>query len=173
MKRSGSLPAAECRAIGELIAKAVDRAVKLSDTYLYPEPRAKGGRSVYVLQLDSAVYDCPKCRGFFDGAKDRRVAFYVGKTNNSIAQRISEHRAFSSHELKRGKASIVAPHLVAGDPLIDVVERHSGQSMEQRFKFQKDQRQLEEGVLPRVLRRLGFGVHAGGKTNPDGSWVRD
>jgi hypothetical protein len=173
VKRSGSLPASERRAIGELIAKAVDRAVKSSDMYLYAEPRAKGGRSVYVLQLDAAVYDCQKCGGFFDGAKDRRVAFYVGKTNNSIAQRISEHRAFSSHELKRGRASIVAPHLIAGDPLIEVVEGHSGKSLEQRIKFQKDQRQLEEVVLPRVIRRLGFGVHAGGKTNPDGTWVRD
>ena len=173
MNRSDSLPAAECRAIGESIAKAVDRAVKSKDMYLYSEPRAKGGRSVYVLQLAAAVYDCPKCGGFFDGAKDRRVAFYVGKTNNSIAQRISEHRAFSSHELKRGRASIVAPHLIARNPLIEVVEGHSGQSLEQRIKFQKDQRQLEEVVLPRVLRRLGFGVHAGGKTNPDGTWVRD
>jgi len=160
-------------AIGAALAKAVDRAVKASDMYLYPEPRAKGGRSVYVLQLDPEVFDCSKCGKFFDGAKDRRVAFYVGKTNNAIAQRISEHRAFSSHDLKRGTASVVAPHLIAGDPHIKIVEGHSGRPLEQRIKFQKDQRLLEETVLPRVLRRLGFGVHAGGKTNPDGTWVRD
>ena len=169
----GSLSAAERKAIGAALAKAVDRAVKASDMYLYPEPRAKGGRSVYVLQLDPEVFDCSKCGKFFDGAKDRRAAFYVGKTNNAIAQRISEHRAFSSHDLKRGTASVVAPHLIAGDPHIEVVEGHSGQSLEQRLKFQTDQRQLEEVALPRVLRRLGFSVHAGGKTNPDGTWVRD
>ncbi len=169
----GSLSAAERKAIRAVLAKAVDRAVKTHDMYLYAEPREKGGRSVYVLQLDAAVVDCPKCGRFFDGAKDRRVAFYVGKTNNSIAERISEHRAFSSHDLKRGKASVVAPHLIAGDPRIEVVEGHSGRPLEQRIKFQKDQRLLEETVLPRVLRRLGFGVHAGGKTNPDGTWVRD
>jgi len=173
MMRKSPLTAAERKVISAEIARVVDRAVKSNDMYLYPEPRAKGGRSVYVLQLDSEVFDCTKCERFFNGAKDRRVAFYVGKTNNAIAQRISEHRAFSSHDLKRGKASVVAPHLIAGDPHIEVVEGHSGQSLEQRLKFQKDQRQLEEVVLPRVLRRLGFSVHAGGKTNPDGTWVRD
>jgi len=169
----GLLSAAERKAIGAALAKAVYRAVKSHEMYLYPEPREKGGRSVYVLQLDSEVFDCPKCGGFFDGAKDRRAAFYVGKTNNSISERISEHRAFSSHDLKRGKASVVAPHLITGDPRIEVMEGHSGRPLEQRIKFQKDQRHLEEVVLPRVLRRLGFGVHAGGKTNPDGTWVRD
>jgi len=28
-------------------------------------------------------------------------------------------------------------------------------------------------LAPRALKRFGFGVHAGGKTNPDGTWVRD
>lgn len=171
--RKSPLTAAERKVISAEIAKVVDRAVKSNDMYLYSEPRAEGGRSVYVLQLDAEVFDCTKCGKFFNGAKNRRVAFYVGKSNNSIAERISEHRAYSSHDLKRGKASIVAPHLIAGDPHIEVVEGHSGQSLEQRIKFQKDQRQLEEVVLPRALRRLGFGVHAGGKTNPDGTWVLD
>ena len=157
----GSLSAAERKAIGAALAKAVDRAVKTHDMCLYAEPREKGGRSVYVLQLDPAVFDCPKCGRFFDAANDRRVAVYVGKTNNTIAERIAEHRAFTSHELRRGKASVVAPHLIAGDPRIEVVEGHSGRPLEQRIKFQKDQRLLEEVVLPRVLRRLGFGVHAG------------
>jgi hypothetical protein len=141
--------------------------------YLYPEPPEDGGRSVYVLQLDPSVFDCPKCGDFFAGAKDRRVAFYVGKTGNPIAERIAEHRAFSSHDSKRGKASVVAPHLIAGDPHIEVLEKEGGRSLERRIKFAADQRHLEEVVLPRVLRKLGFGVHAGGKTNPDGTWQRD
>jgi len=173
LKAAGSLRAAERKAIGAEIAKAVRRAVQANGMYLYPEPREKGGRSVYVLQLNEGVFDCQKCGSFFDGAKDRRVAFYVGKTGNPIAERIAEHRAFSNHELKRGKASVVAPHLIAGNPHIEVLEKEGGRSLERRIKFAADQRNLEEVVLPRVLRKLGFGVHAGGKTNPDGTWKRD
>lgn len=173
MKVVGSLSAAERNAIGSEIAKAVGRAVQANGMYLYPEPREKGGRSVYVLQLNEGAFNCQKCGSFFAGAKDRRVAFYVGKTGNPIAERIAEHRAFSSHELKRGKASVVAPHLIAGNPHIKVLEKENGRSLERRIKFQEDQRHLEEVVIPRVIRRLGFGVHAGGKTNPDGTWKRD
>ena len=173
MKAAGSLSTAEREAIGAEIARAVERAIKATSMYLYPDPRKKGGRSVYVLQLDPDVFDCPKCGDFFAGAKDRRVAFYVGKTGDPIAKRIAVHRAFSHHKLKRGTASVVAPHLVAGDPHIEVREREGGRSLERRIKFAADQRHLEEVVLPRVLRKLGFGVHAGGKTNPDGTWQRD
>jgi hypothetical protein len=173
LKAAGSLSAAERKKIGAEIAKAVERAIKATSMFLYPEPLEDGGRSVYVLQLDRGVFDCPKCGGFFAGAKDRRVAFYVGKTGDPIAERIAEHRAFSSHELKRDMASVVAPHLIAGDPHIPVLEKEGGRSLERRIKFAADQRHLEEVVLPRVLRKLGFGVHAGGKTNPDGTWQRE
>ena len=173
MKAAESLSATERKAIGAEIAKAVERAIKATSMHLYPEPLRRGGRSVYVLQLDAGVFDCPKCGGFFAGAKGRRVAFYVGKTGNTIAERIAEHRAFSSHKLKRGKASVVAPHLIAGDPHIEVLEKERGRSLERRIKFAADQRNLEEVVIPRVLRKLGFAVHAGGKTNPDGTWQRD
>jgi hypothetical protein len=173
MTISPRFTAADRKTLTAAIGKEIDRLVSAGRLYLYPEPHPKSGRSVYLLQLEPAVLECLSCEAFFKGAKDARAAFYVGKTGKAIADRLAQHREYSSHDLKRGRASAVAPHLIKGNPRIEIAEGATGRSLERRIKFSADQRQLEEIVIPRLLRKLGFGTHAGGKTNPDGTWVRE
>ena len=163
---------ADRKELTAVIGREIDNLVRADELFLYPEPRENGGRSVYLLELDSGVLDCPSCMKFFKGVKDRRVAFYVGKTGKAIADRLAQHQAYSSHNGKRGRASEVAPHLVKVNPHIEIREGAARRSLERRIKYAADQRNLEEVVIPKLLRALGFGVHAGGETNPDGTFKR-
>jgi hypothetical protein len=100
---------ADRKALAAAIGKEIDRLVSDGRLYLYPEPHLKSGRSVYLLQLEHAVLECSSCEAFFKGVKDARAAYYVGKAGKGIADRLAQHREYSSHDLKRGRASAVAP----------------------------------------------------------------
>ena len=138
----------------------------------YEEPH-ENGRCVYVLQLRDDVWDCKSCTKLFKGVKDRRTAFYVGSTGKTNAIRLDQHLAYSDHAMKNETdAAQVAPHILKREPRLEPHDSVSGAPLEKRIKWHSDMRELEEFVIPRIIREAGFAVYAGGETNPNGTWKR-
>ena len=155
------------------LSKAINtemaRRISLEELRPYPEPH-ENGRCVYVLQLRDDVWDCASCAKLFKGVKDRRTAFYVGSTGKSIAYRLEQHLAYLDHKSQNvTRATQVAPHILRREPRLEPHEGPKGLALEKRIKWHSEMRELEEFVLPRIIRNAGFAVYAGGKSNPDGT----
>lgn len=154
------------------IAAEMQRMVDAGTLRPYDEPHERG-RSIYVLRLDDDVYDCPRCKRLFPDIDDRRTAFYVGSTGNPVEVRLAQHRAYASHDQKKEKmSSWIAPHIVQRE--VDLEPHFSGRnrSLEQRIKWAAEMRELEEAVIPTIIRSAGFAVYAGRATNADGTWKK-
>ena len=154
------------------IGKEMERMIALEQLRPYEEPHPKG-RCVYVIQLRDDVWDCPSCKKLFKGVKDRRTAFYVGSTGKSIAIRLEQHLAYPDHKKKNTTdAAQVAPHILRREPRLEPHDGPKVKSLEKRIKWGAEMRELEEFVLPRLIREAGFAVYAGARTNPDGTWKK-
>ena len=138
----------------------------------YEEPH-ENGRCIYVLQLRDDVWDCKSCTKLFKGVKDRRTAFYVGSTGKTNAIRLDQHLAYSDHAMKNETdAAQVAPHILQRELRLEPRDGVGGRPLEKRIKWHSEMRELEEFVIPRIVREAGFAVYAGGETNPNGTWKR-
>lgn len=138
--------------------------------FLEPHPH---GRCIYVLQLKDDVWDCKPCAKLFKGVKDRRTAFYVGSTGKTNALRLEQHLAYPDHAMKNETgAAQVAPHILEREPRLEPHDGVRGRLLEKRIKWSSEMRELEEFVIPRIIREAGFAVYAGGETNPNGTWKK-
>jgi len=164
--------ARECTELAAAIQTEMASMIAQERLRLYEEAHANG-RCVYVLQLKDDVWDCRPCAKLFKGVKDRRTAFYVGSTGKTNAFRLEQHMSYADHTLKNETdAAQIAPHILQREPSLEPHDGVRGRPLEKRIKWHSEMRDLEESVIPRIIREAGFAVYAGGETNPNGTWKR-
>jgi hypothetical protein len=142
--------------------KSVQKALSQAIAKLHNEERIeiseKPGNnlgSIYIIALDSGVWDCKKCSAKLGENYIGRQGFYIGYTMLLKMERIEQHA-------QGIKSSRVTKHHFQGwadwiEPLAP-----DGYSLEKRLT-EKSAKYLEQLVIPTALRVLGFAAYAGYK----------
>ena len=120
--------------------------------FLEEEAEVDKWRSVYIIELDDSVATCKRCLRNLGVNELTSMAVYVGSTVRTIEQRIEQHLAGfkSSHMVKKH----FKRHMSEWE-----LQSKDGTLWRNRLDTD-DAAVIELGLVPELLRKHGFAVHA-------------
>ena len=142
-----------------------EKRIRLADNMV------NGGYSVYMLKIDSSVWDCRSCSRKLGENFREQHALYVGITNKPRQDRLKEHlTSWLEHQGVLDKEQSSSDYWKRGAK----ITRHHGFSFAVEYEPTDDEgylfdgrltaddaKLLEQIVIPTALRTLGFAAYAG------------